>query len=88
VRRYRARHAEDCSRYTLAWKLCSTMTAADVSDTLALALLSSGLERVRIRHRPRLLSDNEPSYLSAQLGYSWLPEHGMTHTRAASPITR
>ena len=71
---------DDFSRFILAWKLCTTMTATDVSDTLAMALRSSGLERVRVRHRPRLLSDNGPSYLSAQLG-SWLAEHGMTHTR-------
>jgi putative transposase len=71
---------DDFSRYILAWKLCTTMTATDVSDTLTMALRSSGLERVRVRHRPRLLSDNRPSYLSAQLG-SWLAEHGMTHTR-------
>src|ERR1700720_4689382 len=71
---------DDFSRYILAWKLCTTMTASDVSDTLTIALRSSGLERVRVRHRPRLLSDNGPSYLSAQLG-SWLAEHGMTHTR-------
>ncbi len=71
---------DDFSRYILAWKLCTTMTATDVSDTLAMALRSSGLERVRVRHRPRLLSDNGPSYISAQLG-SWLAEHGMTHTR-------
>ena len=71
---------DDFSRYILAWKLCTSMTATDVSDTLALALRSSGLERVQVRHRPRLLSDNGPSYLSAQLG-SWLAEHGMTHTR-------
>jgi putative transposase len=71
---------DDFSRYILAWKLCTTMTATDVSDTLTIALRSSGLEHVRVRHRPRLLSDNGPSYLSAQLG-SWLAEHGMTHTR-------
>ncbi len=71
---------DDFSRYILAWKLCTTMAASDVSDTLTIALRSSGLERVRVRHRPRLLSDNGPSYLSAQLG-SWLAEHGMTHTR-------
>ena len=71
---------DDFSRYILAWKLCTTMTATDVSDTLAMALRNSGLERVRVRHRPRLLSDNGPSYLSAQLG-SWLAEHGMTHSR-------
>jgi transposase InsO family protein len=71
---------DDFSRYILAWKLCTTMTATDVSDTLAMALRSSGLQRARVRHRPRLLSDNGPSYLSAQLG-SWLEEHGLTHTR-------
>src|SRR5271157_315132 len=71
---------DDFSRYILAWKLCTTMTATDVSDTLAMALRNSGLERVRVRHRPRLLSDNGPSYVSAQLG-SWLVQHGMTHTR-------
>src|ERR1700693_797336 len=77
---YLATVLDDFSRYILAWKLCTTMTATDVSDTLETALRSSGLERVRVRHRPRLLSDNGPSYLSAQLG-SWLAEHGMTHTR-------
>jgi hypothetical protein len=56
------------------------MTSSDVADTLAMALRSSGLERVAVRHRPRLLSDNGPSYVSAQLG-SWLSEHGKTHTR-------
>jgi len=75
---------DDFSRYILAWKLCTTMTATDVSDTLAMALRSSGLEhrrtRVRLRPRLRLLSDNGPSYLSVQLG-AWLTEHGMTHTR-------
>ena len=71
---------DDFSRYILAWKLCSSMTATDVADTLTLALRSSGLERVRVRHRPRLLSDNGPSYLSGQLA-SWLAEHEMDHTR-------
>ena len=49
---------DDFSRYILAWKLCTTMTATDVSDTLTMALRSSRLERVRVRQRPRLLSDN------------------------------
>ncbi len=71
---------DDFSRYILAWKLCSSMTATDVAATLTLALRSSGLERVRVRHRPRLLSDNGPSYLSGQLA-SWLAEHEMDHTR-------
>ena len=71
---------DDFSRYILAWKLCTTMGAADVTETLRLALTAAGLNSATVRQRPRLLSDNGPSYLSAQLG-SWLAEHGMTHTR-------
>ena len=71
---------DDFSRYILAWKLCTTMTAADVTETLRLALHAAGLNQATVRQRPRLLSDNGPSYLSAQLG-AWLQQHGMTHTR-------
>jgi putative transposase len=71
---------DDFSRYILPWKLCTTMTATDVADTLRMALDAAGLERVGVQHRPRLLSDNGSSYLSTQLG-SRLAEHGMTHTR-------
>jgi putative transposase len=80
---------DDFSRYILAWKLCTGMTATDVADTLELALRSARLARVRVRHQPRLLSDNGPSYLSAQLG-AWLAEHSITHTRGAPyhPMTQ
>jgi transposase InsO family protein len=71
---------DDFSRYILAWKLCTTMTAADVTETLRLALHAAGLHQATVQQRPRLLSDNGPSYLSAQLG-AWLQEQGMTHTR-------
>jgi transposase InsO family protein len=71
---------DDFSRYILAWKLCTTMTAADVTESLRLALHAAGLNQVTVQQRPRLLSDNGPSYLSAQLG-AWLQEQGMTHTR-------
>lgn len=71
---------DDFSRYILAWKLCITMTANDVSDTLGIALKAAGLKQVRVRHRPRLLSDNGPSYISATLA-KWLEGQGMTHTR-------
>jgi putative transposase len=77
---------DDFSRYILAWKLCTTMTAADVAATVQMALDAAGLGQAGVQQRPRLLSDNGPSYVSAQLG-SWLEEHGMAHTRA-SPITR
>jgi len=32
---------DDFSRYIIAWKLCTTMKAEDVTDTLKLALLST-----------------------------------------------
>jgi putative transposase len=71
---------DDFSRYILAWKLCTTMSATDVSDTLQLALQASGLDRVKVVHRPRLLSDNGPSYVSSELG-DWLDDHGISHIR-------
>jgi putative transposase len=33
---------DDSSRYIIAWKLCTTMKAGDVTDTLELALQASG----------------------------------------------
>ena len=49
---------DDFSRYIIAWKLCTTMKAEDVTDTLNLALTASGCDRATVRQRPRLLSDN------------------------------
>ena len=71
---------DDYSRYILAWKLCTTMTATDVSDTLELALESSGLDQAPAQRRPRLLSDNGPCYIASELG-QWLEGQGMGHTR-------
>ena len=55
---------DDYSRYIIAWKLCTSMKAEDVSDTLELALKTSGCDQARARHKPRLLSDNGASYIS------------------------
>jgi transposase InsO family protein len=49
---------DDFSRYIIAWKLCTTMKAEDVTDTLKLALTASGGDQATVRQRPRLLSDN------------------------------
>ena len=35
---------DDYSRYIIAWKLCSTMRAEDVTDTLDMALAASGCD--------------------------------------------
>lgn len=80
---------DDFSRYILAWKLCTTMKAEDVTDTLELALQASGLEQVEVAHRPRLLSDIGSSYISADLA-SWLEGKSMSHVRGAPyhPMTQ
>ena len=53
------RLAGDAARAaTVAWKLCTTMKAEDVTATLDLALLASGLDQAAPADRPRLLSDN------------------------------
>jgi putative transposase len=80
---------DDFSRYILAWKLCTTMRAEDVTDTLELALQATGLEQIKVKHRPRLLSDNGSSYISADLA-AWLEGKSMTHVRGAPyhPMTQ
>ena len=73
---------DDFSRYIVAWKLCATMRADDVTATLDLALAAAGLDRITVAHRPRLLSDNGSSYISADLA-AWLDGNGMQHVRGA-----
>jgi len=73
---------DDYSRFTVSWKLTSTMMAGDVTDTLDMALAESGVEKVKVRHKPRLLSDNGPCYVSEELR-KYLEEKGMGHTRGA-----
>jgi putative transposase len=80
---------DDYSRYILAWKLSSTMASGDVEETLELALKKSGLDEVRVRHRPRLLSDNGPAYLSKELK-EFLKRKDIEHVRGAPyhPMTQ
>ena len=73
---------DDFSRYIVAWKLCATMRAEDVTATLDLALASAGLDHAAVVHRPRLLSDNGASYVSGDLA-KWLENKSMQHVRGA-----
>ncbi len=73
---------DDYSRYIIAWKLCTTMKAGDVTDTLELALQASGCDQANVVHKPRLLSDNGASYISGDLA-EWLDDKGMSHVRGA-----
>jgi len=78
---------DDFSRFIVAWKLCTTMKAADVTATIELALAASGLDGRR--HRPRLLSDNGSSYVAGDLA-TWLGSQGIKHVRGAPnhPMTQ
>ena len=69
-------------RRVVAWKLCATMKAKDVTATLDLALAASGLDQMTVVHRPRLLSDNGASYVAADLA-QWLDRQEMEHVRSA-----
>ena len=73
---------DDYSRYILAWTLRTSMQASDVTETLDLARAQAGVDRVRVVHRPRLLSDNGPCYISQEWA-DYLDTHGLAHTRGA-----
>ena len=85
---------DDFSRYIIAWKLCTTMRAEDgeplsaigprtmASDTLDLALTASGCSSVHVHHKPRLLSDNGPSYVAGELA-EYIEAQKMSHVRGA-----
>ena len=80
---------DDYSRYIIAWKLFQAMATSDVQDTLDLALEATGVIQVQVRHRPRLLSDNGPCYVSHALK-DYLQRLGIKHTRGAPyhPMTQ
>ena len=69
---------DDFSRFIVAWKLCATMKAKDVIATLDLALSASGLDKMTVVHRPRLLSDNGSSYVASDLT-DWLDKQNIEH---------
>ncbi len=80
---------DDFSRYIISWRLTTTMAAADVTDTLEDALKATGLSEARVCHKPRLLSDNGPCYISGELK-TWPKDQDIEHTRGAPyhPMTQ
>ena len=71
---------DDYSRFILAWRLCSGMAADDVKQTLEDAIGFTGIRNPTVLHRPRLLSDNGPCYVSKALRV-YLDKEGIRHTR-------
>ncbi len=68
---------DDYSRFIVNWKLCSTMKAEDVKNTLDEALLVSNIPD---KTRPKLLSDNGSCYISHELA-DYLQVQNMKHVR-------
>ena len=68
---------DDFSRYIIAWKLCTTMKAEDVTATLEMALDASGLDKAKVLH----VSDDLAK---------WMERHDMAHVRGAPyhPMTQ
>jgi len=58
------------------------MKAGDVTNTLELALRASGCDSATVLHKPKLLSDNGPSYIAVELA-EWINANGMSHVRGA-----
>ncbi len=65
------------------------MRAEDLTETLHLARATTGVDRVRVEHKPRLLSDNGPYYMAKDVA-EYLRKHGLGHTRGRPyhPITQ
>ena len=53
------------------------MVASDLSHTLQVMLQTSGLNQVKVLRRPRLPSDNGPSYVSRELS-DWLEHNSIS----------
>ena len=67
---------DDYSRKIRAWKLSDTMRVEDVTETLDLARAATGVDRVRVEPKPRLLSDNGPCYVAEDLA-AYRKQHGL-----------
>jgi putative transposase len=73
---------DDYSRYIIVWRLCTTMCASDVTDTLDIALAASGCDHANVPHRSRRQSDNGPSYIAGELA-EYIKANKMSHARGA-----
>src|SRR3546814_8779813 len=59
-----------------------TCCAVDGPESVDLALSASGLDSATVLHKPRLLSDNGPSYSAGELA-EYIEANKMSHVRGA-----
>jgi transposase InsO family protein len=80
---------DDFSRYILAWKLCTSMEAAEVKTVLGMAIDKTGMKDVPLIWRPGLLSDNGSAFVSASLK-EYIEKHDMwqVHGKPYHPQTQ
>jgi len=80
---------DDYSRYILSYTLSRTMKAKDAENTLKLALSKAEIEKVKVYHKPCLLSDNGPAYHSKELA-QFLKERRIKHIHGSPyhPMTQ
>jgi transposase InsO family protein len=80
---------DDYSRYIISWRLCKSMKAEDVKKALEMAIVATGVKHVHVYHRPSLLSDNGPCFISTELK-DYLSQYDMKHirTRTYHPMTQ
>ena len=67
------------NRRWISW-LCRNMKTSDVTETLDIALHASGCDQAHVVHKPRLLSDKGPSYISGELA-EWRGVKKLRHVR-------
>lgn len=71
---------DDYSRKIITWRLCTQMTADEVTKTLDAAIEETGVSPDRFVQMPRLLSDNGPCYISKELK-TYLKGRDLPHSR-------
>ena len=79
---YLSKVLDDFSRYLIAWRLWNNMRAEDVTDTLDMARGASGCNNAAVQHKPRLLSDNGPSYIAGEAA-EYIEANKMSHAGGA-----
>ena len=73
---------DDYSRRILAWRLQSAMDAAAFSEVVELAFEKTGMDRITLDKRVRLLSDRGPALISTAFG-EYLEAKGVGHILAS-----
>jgi putative transposase len=73
---------DDFSRHILAWDLKSNMKTESISEVVERAIEWTGMKRVPVKLRARLVSDNGPSYVALAFE-EYLRMHQMRHIRCS-----